>query len=380
MLSVAPGLNRQTHPNLERSSNANGQWRRISGKEMWVTIAPRPGEDLFSILSRLQAMLDGAAILNMFAFGSVGVAAPTMEAMRRTFGEICWPITWVEGDSCAGERLAGLQVFAVMNSAVERIWLEKRCLGSVFDDGTARHCLLGGLVPSRRFASRGDQARQLLEQVSTEMARVGFSLADTIRTWFFLDDILSWYGEFNRARTEVYSGIEFHTRSLPASTGIGGRNPAGAALTLGLWAMQPRNGAACATEVASPLQGSATAYGSSFSRAIEYDAPDGPRLLISGTASIAPEGKTLWQNDVRGQVQETMRVVEALVRSRGGSLSDLTRAVAYCKRPSDATAFLEWCDARQLHSLPIVLAEAAICRDDLLFELEAEASLRSPPE
>jgi enamine deaminase RidA (YjgF/YER057c/UK114 family) len=321
-------------------------------------------------------MLDGAVILNMLVFGSVGIAAATMQAMRRTLGEVCWPITWVEGGSCSGETLAGLQVFAVANSAVERIHVEGRTIGSVFDDGTARHCLLGGLFSSQKFASRGEQTKQLLEQVNANLAQAGFSLADTIRTWFFVDEILSWYGEFNRARTEVYSGIQFHTRSLPASTGIGGRNPAGAALTLGVWAMQPKNPSARATEVHSPLQCSATAYGSSFSRAMEYDAPAGRRLLLSGTASIAPEGKTLWQNDIRRQVQETMHIVEALARSRGGTLFELTRATAYCKRRADAAAFLEWCKVKDLLSLPIVLAQAEICRDDLLFELEAEASLR----
>jgi hypothetical protein len=61
------------------------------------------------------------------------------------------------------------------------------------------------------------------------------------------------------------------------------------------------------------------------------------------------------------------------LRGRGFTLADLTRAVAYFKHPGDAGAFSEWCQQHGQESLPVVTAHCAVCRDDLLFELEADA-------
>jgi enamine deaminase RidA (YjgF/YER057c/UK114 family) len=217
------------------------------------------------------------------------------------------------------------------------------------------------------------QTKETLENLSKALEQGGFSLADTVRTWFFLDDILSWYDEFNQARSDIYSGVKFKTGSLPASTGVGAQNPSGSALAVGAWAMQPLKPTAHALEVASPLQCPAPAYGSSFSRAMEITTSFGRRLLISGTASIAPGGKTLWLGDARQQVAQSMEVVEAILRSRGYELSDLTRATAYFKHRDDARLFTEWCSSRGLPMGHVAVTQCVICRDDLLFELEADA-------
>jgi enamine deaminase RidA (YjgF/YER057c/UK114 family) len=196
-----------------------------------------------------------------------------------------------------------------------------------------------------------------------------------VRTWFFLENILSWYDDFNQARTKVYSGVKFRTGSLPASTGVGAKNPAGTALALAVWAFRPLENSARAEEVASPLQCPAPTYGSSFSRAMELASDAGRRLHISGTASIAPGGKTLWLGDVRKQVELTMDVVEAMLRARGFTFADLTRATAYFRHPSDAGVFTDWLAENRLTEMPVVSAQCDVCRDDLLFELEAEAAV-----
>ena len=197
-----------------------------------------------------------------------------------------------------------------------------------------------------------------------------------VRTWFFLDRILTWYDDFNQTRTEFYSGIKFRTGSWPASTGVGAGNPARAALTLAAWAFRPLGQAAYAEEVASPLQCPAPAYGSAFSRALETSTNVGRRLFISGTASIAPGGETQWVGDIRKQIELSFEVVESILHSRGFKLQDLTCATAYFRRPAaDAAALAQWLAANRLSHLPIISAQCDICRDDLLFELEAEAQL-----
>ena len=319
------------------------------------------------------ALLD-TTIVQMLVFGFVSASAATTEAMRRQFGSVDWPVTWVEGGACDSSPIAGIQIFGFAGGEVERIRLDGRVVGSVFNDGTARHCMLGGLRPVQNSTSRADQTEQTFGQLETALAQAGFCLADAVRTWFFLDNILSWYDEFNHTRTQVYSGVKFRTGSLPASTGVGGRNPAGTALVASAWAVQPLDGSTRAEEIASPLQCPPPVYGSCFSRAMEISSPAGRRLLVSGTASIAPRGQTLWKADPRRQVELTMEVVEAILRSRHFSFSDLTRATAYFKRRADMRTFMEWCAAHGWRSLPVVPVHCAICRDDLLFELEADVA------
>jgi enamine deaminase RidA (YjgF/YER057c/UK114 family) len=349
--------------------------RERQGSEVSITVKPLPGEGIMEIFGRLAVALKelDAAITTMMVFGSVNASAAGTEAMRRLFGNIDWPVTWVEGAACDESPIAGIQVFAFTGGAVRRIRLDRRIVGSVFEDGAARHCLLGGLCPSRNSLSRSEQTRQALENLEAALAQARFSLADTVRTWFFLDDILSWYGDFNPVRTQMYASTKFRTGSLPASTGVAGRNPLGAALAVAAWAMQPLDSSVHAEEIASPLQCPALAYGSSFSRAMELSSASGKRLFISGTASIAPGGQTMWTGDIHKQVALTMEVVEAILRSRGFNFSDLTRATAYFKHRADVSAFTEWCAARDLRSLPAVAVHGDICRKDLLFELEVDA-------
>jgi enamine deaminase RidA (YjgF/YER057c/UK114 family) len=78
--------------------------------------------------------------------------------------------------------------------------------------------------------------------------------------------------------------------------------------------------------------------------------------------------------DVRRQVDLTMDVVAAILQSRGFALADLAQATAYFRRPADTGVFREWLAARRLAALPVVTAQCDVCRDDLLFELEAEAA------
>jgi len=106
---------------------------------------------------------------------------------------------------------------------------------------------------------------------------------------------------------------------------------------------------------------------------MEISSTLGRRLLISGTASIALGGRTLWPECLRRQIYLTMDVVEAILESRGYGFPDITRATAYFKDRAGIPAFAAWCAERGFRSLPFVAAQCGICRDDLLFELEADA-------
>ena len=148
---------------------------------------------------------------------------------------------------------------------------------------------------------------------------------------------------------------------------------AGSALAVSAWAVQPLQPALAIQELFSPLQCPAPKYGSGFSRAMEIAGPDYARLLVSGTASIHPDGNSAFLEDVDRQIVLTMDVVRAILDQRQMSFADVTRATAYFKRASQAPALARWCAGEGIKPFPVVLTEASVCRDELLFEIELDA-------
>jgi len=257
-----------------------------------------------------------------------------------------------------------VQSLSLSGNAVARIWR----------DAAATHCVLCNLGADRSDLPRPEQTHETFVAMQGALAQVGMTMKDVARTWFYLDDILSWYGAFNRERNTVFEQHELRPGSLPASTGVRGRNPAGTALTAAVWAVKPHDEKAGTVHfVPSPRQCAATAYGSAFSRAVEINSGGYRQLLVSGTASIEPGGMTVCLGDVRGQIELTMQVAGAILESRGMSFTDVSRATAYFKSGADLPVFQSWLEHHKLPALPVVNTCCEICRDDLLFEIELDA-------
>jgi enamine deaminase RidA (YjgF/YER057c/UK114 family) len=338
---------------------------------------PQRAEALEAFVERVATELKQAdvEVLMMMVFGAVDVQTTFSRLLTDQLGQRDCPLLWVEGTSCWNAPIAGVQVFLLprSNRSVERILIGERVVGTVFRDRDAVHCFLADVRPADVSAPSADQVQQLLFEAEAALQKAGFTYADLARTWFYNDDILSWYDDFNRARTAFYAPLRFSAGSLPASTAVRGRNPLGAALTFAGWAVRPTDRSAVVREVASPLQCPAPAYGSSFSRAMEIISNGRKRLLISGTASIAPDGKTVWCTDVGKQIDLTMAVVDAILHSRGMGYIDVTRATAYFKNAADYPVFKNWLEVHGLQAMPVVPVHCDICRDDLLFEIELDA-------
>lgn len=347
--------------------------------EFVITERPVAGEPASAVFQRVADRLaaEGAEVLSVMLYGSMAGREGVERAMTDAMGAVAWPLTWVEGASCDGAPLAGVQVFAVAGWPVTRIRLGNRVVASVFEDGGSRHCLLGGFGPNSVALRAPAQVQQMFGNLECALDLAGFELGDVIRTWFYNDDILAWYGDFNRVRTEHYATVKWRTGSIPASTAVLGKNPAGAALAVAAWAMRPIDPAAKAFEVASPLQCPAPAYGSSFARAMEVNSGGWRRLFISGTASIHPGGQTAWVGNPKKQIDLTMEVIAAILDSRGMNFHDVSRAIGYFQHPLFTPYFDRWCEARALRNMPIVYVNCDICRGDLLFEIELDACLKA---
>ncbi len=334
-----------------------GPWHETS-----LTLHREPGVELGQDVHDLVTGLpDDTRILRAEVFGPPAVV------------DLHCPVTWVCPLVPESSHLGGIYLQVATGAPVTPIHLDGHHVGSVIETAHAREFIGAGIGPTDADQSPVDQARQTYERMEQALRIVDMEFSDVVRTWLFLDDILAWYDDFNVVRTEFFNDRKIFDGLVPASTGIGGPNPYGWAMMTGLYAVKTRNGEASAQPLPSPLQCPALEYGSSFSRAVEVDMVDHRRLMISGTASIEPGGKTVHLGDVEGQISLTMDVVEAIIESRDMTWEDVTRATAYVLDPKDAALFDRYLGEHDLSSLPVVTAHSTICREDLLFELELDA-------
>lgn len=285
----------------------------------------------------------------------------------------------------AATPLLSTQLYAVSPAAsVAPVVYKGRKVGVSFGDAGIKCCLLGDITADDPAASHEVQCRQFFENTEGALAVAGFKFTDIVRTWLYADAILTWYDTLNRVRTQFFNERGVFEKRVPASTGIGAANSHGTAIVASLLAVAPaenpveqvRSAPLSIRPLRSPLQCSAEDYGSSFSRAIEVAGPDDRSrgIFISGTASIEPGGKTVHVGDVEKQISLTMDVVEAILGDRGLGWAHVGRAIAYFRDlKKDESCFRQYLAGRELTALPVVCVQADVCRDDLLFEIEADA-------
>jgi len=342
-------------------------------QEHFITITPEKGETPDSQFHRAAETLRqlDARVVCVETLGFAPADRNAVQALTRTVEGGSVPLAWVENSRT--DNLCGVHVWAVSGAPVRPLSINGRRAGSIFDDGSVQYCRLAGLLPSDIRSGRPEQATAIFEQMETLLHNSGMAFSDVLRTWFYNDNILGWYKEFNGVRNQFFTQHKVFEGLLPASTGIGGRNLLGAALMAGVLAIKTDSPDVSAFEVPSPMQSPAPSYGSSFSRAVELELPDLRRMYISGTASIDDHGKSVFLNDSMAQIRQTMEVVQAILRSREMDWGDVTRSLVYFKRAKDAPLFRRYCDESGIPPFPAIVAENDVCRDELLFEIEVDA-------
>lgn len=332
--------------------------------EFFVTATASGFDAAMEVIHREQA-----TILEQHVFAPVG----GRHFQNTARGDVNWPVTWVDSGGGRGSSLAGTHIHAVKGVRVNRIEIGGRVVGSWFEDDEARYCRLGGILPPDTSAPRPEQARQVFSAMEVALRAAQMNPTCVVRTGIYLNKILEWYGVFNQVRTAIYRENGLLAGLVPASTGISGGNPAGAAIMMDALAVVPKTADFRTFAVMSPLQCSPSDYGSSFSRAVELASSFCRRLLISGAASIEPSGRSAHVGDMDAQVELTMRVVSAILESRRMTWADTVRCIAYIKQSQYTPAFEQYCRTAGLSGLPVILTENDICRDELLFEIQVDA-------
>jgi enamine deaminase RidA (YjgF/YER057c/UK114 family) len=353
-----------------------------SASEVFVTASPegsRPlqeqAREVFGAVAETLRR-EKARILQERIFGVEGALDAILPVRSAAYGDLDdgGPPVLLSVPEGPQGMLAGVQVHAVRAAPGPKVFrCGKKGCGRMLKVGGYDYVALSGLAAPDAGAGPA-QARAIFEKAEAALRRVGGNMFSVARTWLWLGDILSWYGEFNRVRSGFFTerglldGDPQHSR-LPASTGIG---------------VGPAGGARCALDViavigqeagieyfrAAGKQQCAYQYGSAFSRVARATTPGGRTVYVSGTAAIDEAGKTQHVGDAAGQIKMTIDNVRAALNNVGCTDADVVYAIIYSKTPEVEKVFRrQWADL----AWPCVSVLSDICRDDLLFEVEAAA-------
>jgi enamine deaminase RidA (YjgF/YER057c/UK114 family) len=361
------------------------------GSELTLVTWSGPARDLEAAAEEAYAEIDsllrarGALPVQERVFADAAAGPSLLRGRARATADAAeWavPPTCIEGAPVSGKGLAGIHVIAGRGRA--RLLTEgDRVYGRLVETAEAR--VLGLADVGRRAGGRlaagpAEVAGAAIDAAEQLLAREGFGFRDVARTWFYLRDILDWYGAFNAVRNAAFERLGLvgpgGDGQIPASTGIAGRNHGGGWCALDLLALQPRAGGRLSMKrLHNRKQNEATEYGSAFARAMEVGLGGARYVFVSGTAAIDERGRTRHVGDFEAQARYTLDAVAALLEGASGRLADIAQATAFLKNPKDAKALERVLEAAGLGGVPLVTALADVCRPELLFEIDATAVL-----
>ncbi len=363
-------VEKYNHKNISASIVSNNIY-----KEYFVNVDMSGSDDMKSSIPDLFAYLkkNEAKVLMQMVFGNCSAKEKIIKKMLELNGEVKWPVMAVEHDNGNYFSVSGMQFFAVSGVVLKELKLKDKVVGYKFEDEDAKYAYLCDMRPNDILKSKKEQVKEVYENVVQVLKQTDMDFSNVVRTWFYLDELLVWYREFNEARTDFFNENGIFVKLVPASTGIGAKNSEGMALANCIYAVKPKNEKVIIRKVDSPLQCEAINYKSAFSRAVEIQSGDVRKLFISGTASIDSNGKSMNAGDINKQIALTMKIVRAILKSRNMDWHNVTRVILYFKNKDMFSAFNQYCEVNNLPKFPFTIAYVTVCREELLFEIELDA-------
>lgn len=358
-----------------------------------VTRPTNPDVAAESLYSRIAEVLKEREmeIVHERIFGSLGKASQILMTRAEMFRSLDIspdnPVTYIQGNPPWGDGLAGIIIRAVSSSGKGRdVWtITNRSVpcGKGWQLNGTTYLMLqniqGEADSADSIQTRKVRAQRMFERADLILKNHGATYKNVVRTWIYLADILAWYNEFNEVRNRTYHDFGIMPGQnghlfLPASTGIQGTVLNGAPVTMDLLAVVPGEvSQPMIKRMSSTLQIEAYHYESAFSRGLLIHEPEVSMIQVSGTAAIDEDGQSLYPGDIHGQIDYTFDAINTLIRQEDASLEDVCAATVFVKRPEDIHIFREIAGSRGLENFPCVCVVADICREELLFEIDAEA-------
>lgn len=219
------------------------------------------------------------------------------------------------------------------------------------------------------------QTREVFAGLTGVLAAHGARLAEQcVRTWIYVKNIDVFYQDMVAARSDLFEreGLRRDTHYL-ASTGIEGACSDRYDVVLmdaySVLGLQPEQVSylndfdrLCATKD----------YDVTFERGTRIAYADRAHHFISGTASIDANGRVAHVGDVRRQLVHALENVDALLRSDGATLDDMTHLIVYLRDPCE-WPLIEAMVAERFPGLPRLIVRGAVCRPAWLVEVEGIA-------
>lgn len=281
-------------------------------------------------------------------------------------------VSWVGQPPAPPAKLA-LWAYHVHDPGGE---LDKRLADTtlIWSRGELSHCWTTGLM-CPTAATPYDQAHHVFARYNDLLHARGMSLArHAVRTWLFVEDIHANYAAVVAARREFFHrhGLTPDTHFI-ASTGIEGRSvEATTRITLDAYAIAGLRSEQVEFLAAPEYLGPTHVYGVTFERGTAVTYRDRRHVIISGTASIDPQGEILYPGNLARQLDRTLENFEALLRKAGATLRDMGMLIAYVRDPGDVVAVRQQMHAR-CAATPTQVVAAHVCRPGWLVEVEGLA-------
>ncbi|QJW34849.1 hypothetical protein [Cellulosimicrobium protaetiae] len=231
------------------------------------------------------------------------------------------------------------------------------------------------VVPEPAGPGPQAQLRSIFDGVEDVLGASGMSPSHLVRTWYFLRDIGTTYRHLNDARDEAFD--RWGLRHLPASTGIGAELPHPATWCAAVVEAIAHDGAPVATPFETDLQRPPVQYGPRFARAnlVEHN---GLRTVnVSGISAIDEAGRSVRVADRDDAVVRALDGFEDLLQRAGMTPTDLCSVSAYSVDERVREAFVRIA-GRRGWTVSVLHNTAAVCRPDLVFEVEGRAVRRAP--
>jgi len=389
---------------IETHGSARLHITPVDSEQVFITAAmtgpadPRQGAaDVYQAVAEF--LSDRAMVaVHERIFGSLAahdaIVGARSERLARKGVDPATPVTYLQGNPLWGRGFAGVNMMAIRPAGPQEVWMVRDDAGRPVGRGWKRQGAtflllqdLNGKDP-RIDEDRSIQAGRMFDRADRLLRTQDTDYRSVARTWLYLSRILSWYGEFNKVRNAKYGhfGLMPEPDSsngkgilLPASTGIEGSTPTGAAVTMDFLSARLSPGSVIEIhQMTNSKQKDAFKYGSAFSRAAAIRMPHATWISLSGTAAIDEAGMTMHAGDFKAQMNATLDAIEALIAQEGAGLGDLCDLTCFVKLPEHVDAYHEILTHRGLKDLAAVPVLADICRDDLLFEMDGAAVVRRP--
>jgi enamine deaminase RidA (YjgF/YER057c/UK114 family) len=246
--------------------------------------------------------------------------------------------------------------------------VEKRGLGHLW---TTRLCTINNTTAS----TAGEQTHEVFDRLVTAIERHGGNLAENcVRTWIYVKDVDYFYQDMVQARTAFFDrhGLTRDTHYI-ASTGIEGTCAHRYDVVLmdaySIIGMRPEQ---MSYLTAHEMLCDTKDYNVTFERGTRIAYADRAHHFISGTASIDPAGQVMHRGDVCRQLDRALDNVDALLRSGGADIEDMTHFIVYLRDPSDEPKIRARLTER-FPDMPSLFLRGAVCRPEWLVEVEGIA-------